>query len=415
VDAPPIPNAALLMGSDGRIAALGPDDSVPSPADAERRDYAGAALLPGLVNSHTHLELTGFEGRASEPDFREWILTIRRIKESRAPEEFLDAARQGVRDCWRGGVTTVADTGDSGAVLLALAELGGSGIVYQEVFGPDPAQCEVSFEGLVRQVERLASRTGPRVRLGVSPHAPYTVSGPLYDRVASYAGREGWPIAVHIAESPEESEFVSHGRGPFAEGWRRRGIAPLSNPAHRPSGPLPEDPTPLAWIAAHGVLGPRTLCIHAIQLSPGDLELLRRSGAAVAHCPLSNRRHHGRTAPLAELRGLGIPVGLGTDSVASVESLDLFAEAREARHAAGLSARDTLGLLTFEGARALGLEREIGSLTPGKWGDVAVIAVPPGALPDPVAVLEGVLQAGRARVVSTLVSGREVHRAPAPA
>jgi 5-methylthioadenosine/S-adenosylhomocysteine deaminase len=372
-------------------------------------------LLPGLINTHTHLELTGFEGRAPERGFREWILTIRRIKEARSPAEFLDAARQGVRDGWRAGVTTLADTGDSGAGLHALAELGGSGIAYQEVFGPDPSQSEASLAGLMQQIELLAPRTGPRVRLGVSPHAPYTVSGPLYAGVADYARREGLPLAVHIAESAEETEFVSHSRGPFAEGWRRRGIPPLSDPSQRPRAPLSAAPTPLDWIAAHDVLRPGTLCIHAIQLSPGDLELLARSGAAVAHCPLSNQRHHGSTAPLAELRRRGIPVGLGTDSVASVGSLDLLAEAREARRAAGLSAAETLGLLTLEGARALGLEDEIGSLTPGKWGDVVAVAAPRGTLSDPAAALDRVLGAGPDRVVSTLVSGSEVYRAPAPA
>ncbi|NOT08069.1 MAG: amidohydrolase family protein, partial [Gemmatimonadales bacterium] len=205
MDRPPIERAALLIGSDGRIEAIGPSDSIPSPPDAESLDLGDAVLLPGLVNAHTHLELTGFEEAAPEGEFREWIQTIRRIKAARSGDEWLDAARQGIRDCWAAGVTTIADTGDSGAVIEALAELGGSGIVYHEVFGPHPDQCEESLTGMAARVGELARFTGPRVRLGVSPHAPYTVSGPLYARVAAWAKHRAMPIAVHVAESMEET------------------------------------------------------------------------------------------------------------------------------------------------------------------------------------------------------------------
>src|ERR1051325_6871367 len=207
LDRPPIRGASVLLGTDGRIVAVGPEAEVPSPADAEPIGCGAAILLPGLVNAHTHLELEGIEGRAPPPDapFREWILAIRRLKEARAPAEYLEAGRGGVRACWAAGVTTVADTGDSGAVVQALAELGGSGIVYHEVFGPHPGQVEESFGGLVSQLAALAPLATGRVRLGVSPHAPYTVSGPLYARAAApgapppaaggWGGRStrGWP------------------------------------------------------------------------------------------------------------------------------------------------------------------------------------------------------------------------------
>ena len=134
-------------------------------------------LLPGLINAHTHLELTGLGSQLDEPDFPAWIRRLRALKAERTPEQFLEAAKQGIRDCWAAGVTTVADTGDTGAVARALSELGGRGVAYHEVFGPHPAQVEESMAALKASVAALRPLEVPgRLRIGVSPHAAYTVS-----------------------------------------------------------------------------------------------------------------------------------------------------------------------------------------------------------------------------------------------
>jgi cytosine/adenosine deaminase-related metal-dependent hydrolase len=411
-----VSDAAVLIGADGRILACGATASVPTLPEAEELECPDAILLPGLVNTHTHLELTGFAATASELDFQRWILSIRRHKRERPAAEFLAAARRGLLECWAGGVTTIADTGDSGAVIEALQELQGSGIAYHEVFGPHPDQLEESFAGLTRRFGELARYEQGRVRLGVSPHAPYTVSGPLYARVAAWARSESLPLAVHLAESPSESELVARGTGPFAEAWRARGIPLLDHPSQRGSqsggGGAGRPATPVQWLDEHGVLGPNTLCIHAIQLDAGDIGLLARRGAAIAHCPLSNAAHGHGAAPLAALRRAGIRVGLGTDSVASVAQLDLFRAARAARALGGLSASESLALATLEGARALGLEAASGSLTPGKWGDVIAVRTLSGGETD--APEDAVLRASACDVVLTVLGGRVVHR-PAPA
>ncbi len=321
----------------------------------------------------------------------------------------------GLEECWAGGVTTVADTGDSGSVPRVLAELGGSGLAYLEVFGPDPRQAETSFNDLVERVRAVPAVAGARVRVGVSPHAAYTVSGPLFARVARWAREEGLPLAVHLAESAAESDLVVRGSGPFSEAWARRGIPPLADPAQRSAGfpearlvPLPA--SPVGWLGSLGVLGPETLCIHAVDLSDFDVRTLSDSGAAVAHCPVSNLRHGHGTARLGAMREAGIRVGLGTDSVASVGRLDLFAEMRAAREGGGLSDPEALALGTREGARALGLDRELGTLEPGKWGDVAVLrGAPPAA--DPVA---GAVGSGPDDVMLTVLAGRVVYQALEP-
>jgi cytosine/adenosine deaminase-related metal-dependent hydrolase len=390
VTAPPLEDGAVLVGANGRIAAVGPNHRVPAPAGVPALQFPDAELMPGLVNCHTHLELTHLGGGAKhdEPEFLTWVRRIRELKEPTSAEAFSAAAVAGIRDCWARGVTCVAETGSTGAVMRALHDLRGRGIVYQEVFGPDPKQCAASMAELQATVHQLRSLEAPQLRLGVSPHAPYTVSAPLYEAVAEFARLEHLPIGVHVAESKDETSFVRDGDGPFATALRARGIT--VEPKRR---------SPVAYLAELGVIRAGALCIHCVQADSADVALLKRTGAAVAHCPRSNAAHrHGR-APLSEFRAAGIPVGLGTDSVVSVGDLDLWAEAR----AAGLSGSDALRALTIEGARALGWATEIGSLEVGKAADLAVFSSTALDRPRPPSA-----------ALLTVVSGRIVHQISAP-
>jgi cytosine/adenosine deaminase-related metal-dependent hydrolase len=358
VTAPPIPDGAVLVDDRGHIAAVGPDHAVPRPADAESLAFPAGALVPGLVNCHTHLELTHLAGQVEATQFPAWVRRIRELKDRTSPEDFRRAAQQGVRDCWAAGVTCIADTGSTGAVMDALHALGGRGVVYQEVFGPAPAQCATSMAALTAAVDQLGRFASVRLRVGVSPHAPYTVSEPLYRAVADFARREHLPVAVHIAESREETELVRDGSGPFAEALRARGIAVE---AHSVS--------PIEYLLRLGVYASsRCLCIHCVQADQHDIALLKSAGASIAHCPRSNRAHAHGAAPLADFRSAGVRVGLGTDSVVSTGDVNLWSDAI----AAGLTGEDALRMLTLEGARALGLESEIGSLEVGKQADLAV-------------------------------------------
>lgn len=398
IEGPPIRDGAVLLDAGGRIAAVGAAAALPAPPGVPAEFLPDAVLLPGLVNVHTHLELTGLDHQVPESDFPSWIRHIIALKAARSPADFRAAARQGLRDCWAAGVTTVADTGDSGAVIEALAEAGGSGIAYHEVFGPHPDQAEEAMAGACRRLAELSRFTSARVRLGVSPHAPYSVSGPLYTRVADHARKADLPLAVHLAESEDESLLLEQGSGAFALAWEGRGI------------PLPPPPgrTPVAWLDAHGALSVRTLCIHLVRVGAADIEILRRRGVAMAHCPRSNVRHAHGSAPLAALLGAGLRVGVGTDSVASVAPLDLLAEARAARALGALGAEETLRLVTRDAARALGLEQEIGSLRTGNWGDVVAFSLPGRA--DAGQLAEAVLSLGPDGVLLTCLAGREMYR-----
>jgi 5-methylthioadenosine/S-adenosylhomocysteine deaminase len=385
VTAPPIEDGAVLVGADGRIAAVGPHARVPAPGDAERLEFRDAILTPGLVNVHTHLELSHLAGRNGEVDFVKWIGRVRELKDATPPEEFQAAAELGLRECWSRGVTCIAETGSTGAAMQALVRFNGRGIVFQEVFGPSPTQVAASMTELEQQVLRLRRLATSQRRVGVSPHAPYTVSESLFRRVARFAQQDGLPIAVHLAESQEETELIRYGAGPFAEALRARGI--VVEPHHC---------SPVQYLRELGVLRPGTLAIHCIQLDPEDVQTLKTLRVAVAHCPRSNRAHAHGSAPVSALRDAGIPVGIGTDSHVSVPDLDVWAEAR----ASWFGAEEALRLLTLEGARALDWARDIGSLEPGKAGDLAVFRYsPPHRLPPPPAAL------------LTVIGGRIVHRA----
>jgi 5-methylthioadenosine/S-adenosylhomocysteine deaminase len=244
------------------------------------------------------------------------------------------------------------------------------------------------------ELERLSGHATGRAALGVSPHAPYTVSGDLYRASCDLARVHGVPIAVHVAEPVGERTLLDDFTGVFADDFRRRGVP-------RPS---PHPTTPMAFMDRHGVLSPRTLCIHAIHVSEADTALMVHHGCAVAHCPRSNRFHHGADAPAGRYLERGLRLGLGTDSEISVDPPDLLAEAREARRLAQWDAATTLRVLTLGGAAAIGRARECGSIEEGKWADLVAIRI--GDAED---ALEAVLASGLADVVATWLGGRRVH------
>jgi len=404
ISAPPVEHGTVAV-SDGRIAYVGPRAGAPRGADA---DLGEAILLPGLVNVHSHLELTMMRGFLEDLDFAHWIMRLNAVKRAVLDrDQMLDAARLGIVEGLRHGITTFADTCDSGVAFDAMVEAGVRGIMYQEVFGPDPAQCAASLEGLRRKVDALRPRVTALVHVGVSPHAPYTVSDALYAAVADYAMQEALPVAVHIAESEVERQLVEEGEGVFAAGLRKRDIA-VGRRAR----------SSMELLRQTRVLDTRPLLIHCVRLDPADIELVAQSASPVAHCPISNAKLGHGVAPLLELLAADVTVGLGSDSVASNNRMDLLAEARAAvltqrarvgRHDA-LFSRDALHLATLGGARALNLDGEIGSLDVGKSADLVAFPFAEHVLPvhDPEAAVVFGLPGTAASLVT--VAGHELVR-----
>lgn len=409
IAAAPIDHGAVLV-EEGRIAWVGAADEASPPAGVTVVPLGEAVLMPGLVNAHSHLELTGMRGFLEGLDFREWLRTLTVARRDLLTErDLLDASRLGIVEALRHGVTTLADCTDSAMPLTAMRELGVRGIGYVEVFGPDPAQCTPAIARLRERVEALRTGDTALVRTGVSPHAPYTVSAALFRATAEYARAEGLPIAVHVAESAAETAFVCEGLGPFAERLRERGIAVA-----------PQARSPIALLEATGVLAAQPLLIHVIRADEDDFARIAQHGASIVHCPVSNAKLGQGIAALDRMLAHGIRTGLGSDSVASNDRMHLVDEARQAVlfHAIrsgvpdSLDAHAALALATRGGAEALGLAHEVGTLERGKAADLAAFPLDPavvGPVHDPAVVLVHVL-AGRATASLVTVGGRELVR-----
>lgn len=402
---PPIRDGAVLVDAQGQIAAVGPTAAIEPPEGAEVVELGEAALLPGLVNVHAHPELALFRGALEDLPFRDWILRLLGGKRSALGEEdYALAARWSLVEALRAGITTLAATEASAAAFGALREAGMRGVAYREVFGPDPRQAGESMRDLAAAVREMRTEETDRVRVGVSPHAPYTVSDPLFAAASEWARADDLPMAVHIAESEAERALVERGEGDFAPGLRTRGIA--TEPRGR-SG--------IEMLDRLGVLRARPLLIHCVSVDADDLRRIAEAGCAVAHCPVANAKLGHGIAPYPALREAGISVGLGTDGVGSNNRLDLLEEARFAAllHRAAARRPDLLPpdallrLCTLDGARALGLDRRVGSLEPGKEADLCAVSfAAPHTRPvhDPVAAL---FHAARGSDVTlTVVAGR---------
>jgi 5-methylthioadenosine/S-adenosylhomocysteine deaminase len=380
--------------------------------DASLSNFGDAAIIPGLINSHSHLELTAMRGflETEESDFFAWLkkLTVARLERMNS-EDIYTSALWGVCEAARAGVTCFGDASDSAVTSMRAVQAAGlRGVIFQESFGPDPTLVRENVQKLKDKVAELRTLETKLVRAGVSPHSPYTVCGAQLESISDLAATNGLPLMMHAAESAAEELFVRDGQGMFAEGLARRGI-----------GSEARGVSPLQYLKRLGVLDVKPLLAHCIRVDDADIQAIAESRAKIAHCPKSNAKlRHGR-APLTKFVRAGIAVGLGSDSVASNNTCDIIEEARFAAllsrldvdHGPGVTSGELLQLATQGGAKALGLEEQIGELREGLEADLTVVSLS-GAhqIPsfDPVSSL---LFASSGRdVVLTVVAGREVFR-----
>jgi 5-methylthioadenosine/S-adenosylhomocysteine deaminase len=389
VEGDPIRDGAVAIADEGTIEAVGHRDQL---GDGEH--FSDAVILPGFVDAHTHLEYEVYAGFGDGLRFAEWIGLHVERKSRIALEDMEAIARLGALNCLRSGITAVGDCSFSGAAATACADLGLRGTIYLEVFGSDESVVRDRFEPMRARLADLPSDT---VRIGVSPHAPYTCTVELYRACAEL----GLPVATHLAESDDETEFLRTGGG----GWQS-----FAEMLVQPPGT-----TGIRALADAGLLDSNVLAAHCVKADGEEIALLAEHDVAVAHCPRSNGILGSGIAPLAALRDAGIRVCIATDSPASTPSFDMFdemraaivgARAREGRPDA-LTAADALELATLGGAQALGIDAQVGSLLPGKQADLTVLSLADTSFipwEDPVT---GAVLGGSPRgVIATLVSGK---------
>lgn len=351
-----VEGAALLI-EQGRVRAVVPSGEVPSALPT--RSYGSGVLFPGLVNAHAHLEL----GRLCNPPRREgafvdWIRALVAARAQTSRRDLVAGAREGAERLWSRGAVAIGDVDSTGAGRLGVRGLPVCVRTFHEFYDlddPDRRRSELARLEALRRHRRLRS-------LGLSPHAPHTVGPELLSALGRVARTLGLPVAIHWAETREERDFLEQASGPYVD------LLPRPSP-RRPG---------LALLDEGGLLGPRTSLIHGNDPTEGELEHIARTGASIVHCPGAHRWFRRPPFPLERYLAAGIPVALGTDSLAGNDDLDPLRELRLFRQAhPWLSAREAWASATTHAARAIGLEQELGSLEPGKravglWADLEV-------------------------------------------
>jgi aminodeoxyfutalosine deaminase len=393
-NAPPVAGGALLV-SDGTVVETGTLSALRSRHTAPVVDYPGSALLPGFVNAHTHLELSHFPSwlHKSPVDyaprsFADWIIQLIKIKRGLTDDDYCTSIREGVRMCLESGTTAIGEIVSNPAMAAYYYSSPLVGRLYFELLGQESGLFQSKLAAAMAAVLSEETQTLPP---GLSPHSPYTIAVKHLATIRDASAAHRLPLAIHLAESRSEADFVFDGSGELAStffpfvGWEPF----LGTPPRCSSTEL---------LHRHGLLTPTTVAIHCVHVSASDVGIIKKSGAHIALCPRSNDLLDVGRAPVALLKKAGIPLALGTDSLASNNSLSMWDELRYALEifSDDFTEQDVFTMVTAGGAAALGITATSGSLDAGKRADFQVVGNFGG---DEKNVLERVMREGRVQEV----------------
>jgi len=363
---PPIRHGWVLT-SGGRVRACGAASDPPRvDRPFETVDHREAAILPGLVNAHTHLELSWMRHQVppgdSMPAWAARLMALRRTVDREPAGPIRDA----VRDVRAAGTSLVGDVTNTLTAFDLLARSDLSATVFRELLGFSAADPERSIADAQAQLDALPSNE--RLRTSIVPHAPYSVSPALFRAIAGTAGDR--PISVHLGESPEEIEFLREGTGAWRELLGQLGVWTDSW--------TPPACGPVEYLQRLGLVNGRLLAVHCTQIKDDDLARLAAAGSTIVTSPRSNAWTGAGTPRIEAFFASGARVAIGTDSLASVADLNVFAEMAEVRRlASSIPASRILAAATVDGAAALGFAGELGTIEPGQRADLIAVRVPP--------------------------------------
>jgi cytosine/adenosine deaminase-related metal-dependent hydrolase len=357
---------------DGRIGGLGQGRG--NGRDGDEHDLGHVALMPGLVNAHTHLELSYLGGAVPPAScFTDWIRQVMALR-SAHPDPFaapiVDAARHAIAALHASGAAAVGDISNTLVTVPLLNQAPLAAAVFFEVLRFRSSDAEAAFEGAMHRMRGV--EPAAHVRIWPAPHAPYSVSPRLFAAIREWLMRH--PTArtsVHLAESRQETELLQRGEGPFRDLLQEIGA-------------WDEEWTPpgcgsVAYLERLQFLGPRTLAVHGVQMDSADLARLAQAGATLVTCPRSNRHVGAGAPPIARFYDSAVPIAIGTDSLASAADLGVFAELAEMRALApAVPALRLLESATLDGARALGCAGRLGSIEAGKSAALITVEIPRG-------------------------------------
>jgi cytosine/adenosine deaminase-related metal-dependent hydrolase len=375
-ETPPIRAGAVVVDAAGSMVAVGVADALRAQyADARWEPTRDAVLVPGLVNAHTHLELSALRGRVpGGRGFAPWVSALMEARGQSVPESDAEAIDAAVSELLAAGTAAVGEVTNSLASVPALAGRPLVARVFAEVFGLGRGAAEAMRDGLRGRIAALGVLPG-NVSVTLAPHTAYTLHVDVLAALSAEAREAGALTTLHLAEHAAERAFLRDGSGPFADFLRARGV-PLG--AHVAPGM-----DAVRHARACGALGPHVLAVHLADAREDELAIVAESQTPVVLCPRSNLHIELRFPPLELLLRAGIRPGLGTDSLASAPSLDVLAEARALRaRFPRVSARALVAMATGWGAQALGVGPVAGTLAPGRAPGVVAFAHAPGAVPE---------------------------------
>jgi aminodeoxyfutalosine deaminase len=366
VSRPPIKNGAIATFK-GKILGVGPASELRSSYPAEIRDHGDSILCPALINTHSHLELSPLRRRLSASgSFVDWVRVLIEARDLIRSEEWEPAICKAIKEMQENGIIAVGDVGNLDFIPLFSSRKDGTwpfrGIFFQELVCPIPNGTEETIllnPPFSEEVTESKNFLGPSFRYAFSAHAPYSVAPPVLKAIKAWDQSHDMPFPIHVAESEEEIEFLQCGRGPLRKLLKEKGHWPLNYDIPKAS--------PVRYLETLDLLDRHTVCVHCVQVDRDDISILAKTGASVCLCPRSNAFLGVGVAPVEELHAAGIPLALGTDSLASNDRLSIFAEmASLSKLAPGLSPEAIFMAGTYGGARALGMSEELGSLARGK-------------------------------------------------
>lgn len=360
-----------VAAAGGKIAGIGAGASLPR--DLPVTDHGPGVLLPLLVNAHTHLELSALAGRVPlDGGFREWVRRLLTERTAAGPEALAAGAEKGVEALSASGCGAVGEVSTLGITWDALRASGLSGVWFREFLGSPAPGAEAALPA-----------STPRLSAATAGHAPHTTDPAWLARLKADARRARRPFSIHLGESEDEVEFLTTGRGPWADFLGERGI-------DFTRWAIPDE-GPVQYADRLGLLDPRTLAVHLIHAGRREFEILKDRGVRVCLCPRSNRNLHERLPDLPGMLAAGLSPCLGTDSLAGTGSLSIFDEMAFCGQAyPGVSPETILAMATRNGAAALGLEGHFGSLAPGRSAGLCYL---PFTASTPSDLLERIIHA----------------------
>lgn len=346
-DAPAIADGAIIVGDDGHILEVGSASDVLVRHAGPGVERVNGVVFPGLVNAHTHVELSSMRGKVSGGrGFVPWLDDLVTTRTETAPDEDAECIRRGIDEIVRSATVAVGDVSNTLMPVGELARAGLAGCIFHEVLGMDRGVVLRRIDGLLAEVEeRVPVWPTPDLAYAPSPHTLYTLHEDAARALLESAARRGLRTSLHLAEHAAERRAVEHGDGPMPAWYEQR-------LKQRPEWPR----RPLFDVAESvSALRPGVLLVHLADARPDELARVAASGASVVLCPRSNLTIEGRLPPFYAVREAGIEAALGTDSLASNASLDVLAEARAlADRFSGVPALELVRMATWNGARALG-------------------------------------------------------------